>query len=320
VEAEGANELSPLADINPRRRRERKGDEAMKLSFNSWLYGSAFGWQPTRSLEDTIDTLAEIGYDGIEIGAAAPHGYPKFLSAERRTEINQHLESRGMEVSALCPALGGALGYNPAAPEKEEREAGFEYISDCLQLAHDLNCDNVIWLAGWTRYGQVRSEAWKHAVDALARAAEVARPLGVRLVVEPTSEVSDVIEHAGDSLRLMEEAGVGSDVAAVMLDSIHVFYRGDDIRAQIREAGDSLGYIHIADVGRAAPGTHTDFRGLVDECKLNDYDGWLSMEIGFPVRDPNPDGITRQAFEYMTSIMDPENTRIAPWRRSAVKA
>jgi protein FrlC len=275
---------------------------------------------PTRSLEDTIDTLAEIGYDGIEIGAAAPHGYPAFLDSQRRQEINRHLESRGLEVSALCPALGGALGYNPAAPEREEREAGLEYIADCCRLAHDLNCENVIWLAGWTRYGQDRKEAWNHAVEALAKSAEIAGPLGVKLVVEPTSEVSDVIEHAGDSLRLMEEAGVGPDVAMVMLDTIHVFYRGDDVRAAFREAGDRLGYIHISDIQRAVPGTHTDFRGAVDELKLIDYDGWLSMEIGFPRREWNPDGVARAAHEYMTSILDPENTRIAPWRRMPVKA
>jgi protein FrlC len=286
----------------------------MKISFNSWLYGQAFGWQPTRSLEDTIDTLAEIGYDGIEIGAGAPHGFPAYMDADRRKAINRHVELRGLEVSALCPALGGAGGYNPASPDAAEREGNFEYITDCVRLAHDLNCENVLWLPGWTRYGQDRTEAWKHASDALARCAEVAEPLGVKLVVEPTSEVSDVVEHAGDIHRLIKESGASRDVAKVMLDTIHVFFRGDDIRAQIREAGDQLGYLHISDVGRAAPGTVTDFRGTIDELKLIGYDGWLSMEIGFPVRDHNPDGITRIALEYLQSIMDPDNTRIASWR------
>jgi len=289
-------------------------EEAMKLSFNSWLYGQAFGWQPVRSFEDTVDTLAEIGYDGIEIGAGAPHGFPAHLSADRRNAMKQHVSDRGLQVSALCPALGGAPGYNPASPDRAERESGEQYIAECLQLAHDLECPNVLWLAGWTQYGQDREEAWKNAVEALQKSAEAARPLGVTLAVEPTSEVSDVIEHAGDTRRLLRDSGVGPEIAGVMLDSIHVFYRGDDIRAQLREAGDLLRYIHISDVGRAAPGTQTDFRGLVDECKLIGYDGWLSMEIGFPVRDRNPDGITRQAWEYMTSILDEENSRLASWR------
>ncbi|HEU4656349.1 MAG TPA: sugar phosphate isomerase/epimerase family protein [Capillimicrobium sp.] len=286
----------------------------MKLSFNSWLYGQAFGWQPVRSFEDTVDTLAEIGYDGIELGAGAPHGFPAQLSKERRDEMKRHVQSRNMEVSALCPALGGAPGYNPASSLKEEREAGVQYINECIELAHDLECANVMWLPGWTHYGQDRQQAWQNAIEGFQKAAERATELGVMLPVEPTAEVSDVVEHAGDIKRFLRDAGVGGDRAGVMLDTIHVFYRGDDIRAQVREAGDLLRYLHISDVGRAAPGTQTDFRGLIDECKLVGYDGWLSMEIGFPVRDHNPDGITRQAYEYMTSIMDPENTRIADFR------
>ncbi|MEA2379975.1 MAG: hypothetical protein QOD13_3882, partial [Thermoleophilaceae bacterium] len=45
----------------------------MKLSFNTWVFCSFPAWLPTRSLDDVIDELAAAGYDGIEIGAAAPH-------------------------------------------------------------------------------------------------------------------------------------------------------------------------------------------------------------------------------------------------------
>lgn len=112
----------------------------------------------------------------------------------------------------------------------------------------------------------------------------------------------------------MEEAGAGADVAGVMLDTIHVFYRGDDVREQFNEAGDRLIYVHISDVNRDAPGTHTDFRGAVDELALIGYDGWLSMEIGFPRRDRNPDGITRQAIEYMRPVIEGTKDRLAAWR------
>lgn len=286
----------------------------MKLSFNTWLYGQANGWLPLRSLEDTVDTLAEIGYDGVEIGAAAPHAYPPFVDAERRAQIRRHVERRGMEVSALCPALGGAAGYNAASPDRAEREATFEYHAQCIELAHDLACEHVVWIAGWTRYGQLRTSAWEHAVDQLVRCAEIAEPLGVKLIVEPTSQVSDLTDNAGDVLRLMADAGVGNDVAKVMLDTIHVFHRRDDVRAQIREAGAQLGYMHLSDVDRLAPGDRTDFRPVIDELKLVGYDGWLTMEIGFTQREPNPDAIARAAHEYVSSILDPDDSRLAPWR------
>lgn len=288
----------------------------MKLSFNSWLYGSAFGWTPVRSLEDTMDTLAEIGYDGIEIGAAAPHAFPRHLSGERRKQIVAHADKRGLEISALCPALGGGPGYNPASPDAEERAEGLQYIKECVELAHDLNCENVIWLAGWKQYRQPRKEAWAHAVEALRQGAEFARPLGVKLVVEPTSEVSDVIEHAGDVLRLMEEASVGPEVAGAMLDTIHIFYRGDEVRSAFEEAGDRLYYVHISDIDRQPPGTHTDFRGAVDELNLLGYQGWLSMEIGFPRRERDPDGVARKAHDYMREVIETSAGRTAEWRKA----
>jgi len=288
----------------------------MKLSFNSWLYGSAFGWLPCRSLEDTIDTLAEIGYDGIEIGAGAPHGFPDFLDESRRKAIRQRVEGKGMEVSALCPALGGAPGYNPASPDEAERCANLEYITKCIELASDLNCKNVIWLAGWRRYGQPRTEAWNYAVESLQKCAEVAQRNGVCLDVEPTTEVSDVLDHAGDALRMLNDAGVGGNAAGVMLDTIHVFVRRDEVRDQFREAGDRLVYVHISDLHRDPPGTHVHFGSACDELKKIGYDGWLSMEVGFNRQSLDPDGIARASLAHMKDALEGPRESWGAWKPS----
>lgn len=286
----------------------------MRLSFNTWLYGQANGWLPQRGLDDTIDAIAEIGYDGIEIGAATPHAYPPFVDSQRRAEIRRRLHSRGIQVSAICPALGGAIGYNSASPDEAEQEATVEYMLQCAQLAHDLESDAIIWIAGWTRYGQTKRQAWSNALKNLELCYRAIAPLGVRLLIEPTAQVSDLTDDAGDVKRLIEEADVDPEVVRVMLDTIHVFHREDDIRAQIREAGSQLGYIHLSDIGRQPPGTINDFRSVIDELKLIGYDDWLSMEIGFSRRDVDPDGTARRAHEYIVSVLDPDNERIASWR------
>ena len=51
----------------------------MKLSFNTWVYSSFPIWVPAYPLEETIRRIARIGYDGIEIAAAAPHAYPAWI-------------------------------------------------------------------------------------------------------------------------------------------------------------------------------------------------------------------------------------------------
>jgi protein FrlC len=276
----------------------------MKLSFNSWVYCGFPTWLPTRSLEDVIDVLAAIGYDGIEIGAAAPHGYPDYLNDTRRKAIVDHLASRNLEVSAICPALGGGPGFNPVSQDEEERRASVNYMAECIRLAADIDCSMVIWLGGFRRYGQPYSEAWEFAVENLLACAKVAGDSGVHLTIEPTPQDSNVLEHAGDCLRLIEDAGLDSKVAGVMLDTAHIFHRNDEIRDAFRGAGDTLTYVHLSDVGRDAPGMHRDFGSVIEELRAMGYDGWLSMEVGFNRREEDPDGIARDSLSHVKGVLE----------------
>ena len=68
--------------------------------------------------------------------------------------------------------------------------------------------------------------------------------------------------------------------------------------------GDMLGYVHLSDVDRLAPGQgRGDFVGVIDALKEIGYDGWLSMEIGFNRRDVEPDKIARDAYNYIKPLI-----------------
>ena len=85
-----------------------------RFSFSTISYSSFPVWLPAYPLEDTISHLAAMGYDAIEILAAAPHAYPPYVTRERRGDwIGRALESSGLAVSAMLPAPGGAAGNSP---------------------------------------------------------------------------------------------------------------------------------------------------------------------------------------------------------------
>jgi protein FrlC len=272
------------------------------IAFNSLMYASCFSWTPCRSLEDTMATVARLGYDGIEIAAGAPHAYPAYVDADRRRAIRAAAADAGLEITGLCSCPGGGPGFNPASPEPAEREAHVAYVSDCLQLAHDLETPMLVWLGGWTRYGQGHREAFDLATKSLRRCIDIARPLGVRIAVEATSEIADVLENVGDTLRMLDDAGADPADAGALVDTLPVFFESDDPCAQFVEAGDRLMHVHLQDLEGDPAGTHHDFRSCLDQLAALGYDGWLTIETGYAKRTTDPDGEARRALEHIQAV------------------
>ena len=275
---------------------------AMKLSFNTWVYSSYPVWLPAYPLEETIKRIASIGYDGIEIGAAAPHAYPDYLNRERRQEIKGTLEENGIELSSMLPAPGGGPGNNVASPVSEERRAAIEQYKKVIELCSELGGSTVLYVAGWQIFGTDRAQAWQWSHDALSEIAETASDCGVTIAVEPTPEDGNLIESCDDAMELMEQAS--SPNVKVMFDTIHALYRNEVPTDYVYRMGESLHHVHLSDEGRLPPGSgRCDFVSLVEALKETGYDGYLAMEIGFNRRDVEPDQVARQAYEYMRPLI-----------------
>ena len=120
------------------------------------------------------------------------------------------------------------------------------------------------------------------------------------MAIEPTAEVTNLIETADDALKLMKE--VKMDNVKVMFDTIHAYYRGEIPTDYIDKMGSDLVHIHISDVDRTPPGTFNDFRSLIDALQSINYEGYLTMEIGV-VERADPNEIARKSFEYMKKII-----------------
>jgi protein FrlC len=276
----------------------------MKLSFNTWVYSSFPVWVPAYPLEETIARIARIGYDAIEIGAAAPHAYPDFLGKERRQEIKGMLEENGLELSAMLPAPGGGPGHNVSSPLPEERRNAIEQYKKVIELCSELGGSTVLYVAGWQIFGTERAQAWQWSQDALSEIARTATDHGVTIAVEPTPQDSNLVESSDDALELMSQ--VSSPNVKVMFDTIHALYRNEVPTDYVYAMGDDLHYVHLSDVDRLPPGAgRADFVSLIDALREIGYAGYLSMEIGFNRRDVEPDLVARQAYEHVKSLVGP---------------
>lgn len=88
--------------------------------------------------------------------------------------------------------------------------------------------------------------------------------------------------------------------------------------AALREVGDKLYYLHIADSNRAAPGRgHIDFKPIAQALRDIGYDGWVSMELLPVAADPFGgvvceefyDQYTQESIDFPTSSLRKLNDR-----------
>lgn len=274
----------------------------MKLAFNTWVYSGFPVWVPSYPLEEAIKRLSRIGYDGIEIGAAAPHAFPDYLSAERRREIRRVLDGEGIAVSSMLPAPGGGAGYNVASPDAPERAAAIEMYKKVTDLCAEWGAPTLLYVAGWQVFGTGRPQAFDWTAAALTEVADHAAAVGVTVAVEPTSADSNLIDSCDDVIALMD--AVNRPNVGAMFDTYHTLYRNEVPTDYVYRLGKRLKHIHLADVNREPPGSGVvDYVSLVQALRDVGYDGYLAMEIGFNRRNVEPDDLARRAHAYLTSIL-----------------
>lgn len=272
-----------------------------KYAFNTWCYSSFPVWVPSYTLDEAIKRIARAGYDGIEIGCAAPHAWPAHLDRQRRAEIRSLLADHNLDAVSLLPAPGGGPGNNVTSPMREERVATIAHYKEVIDLAHDLGAGKVLYIAGWRVFGTPHQQAWDWTLAALRELGPYAADRGITLCIENTAADSNLVDTAGQALMLRDE--VGLDNVQLMFDTYHALYRNEVSSDQVYEIGRHLKHVHFADAGRAPPGEGVvDWVGVLQALKDIDFDGYCTMEIGFARRDAEPDRYAREAISYLKGI------------------
>jgi fructoselysine 3-epimerase len=273
----------------------------MKYAFNTWAYSSFPTWLPSYPLDEAIRRIAAIGYDGVEIGCAAPHAWPAYLNKERRKELRNLLEACGLQAVSLLATPGGGPGFNPASPLPEERDATVHYYNEVIDLALDLGAQKVLYIAGWQIFGTSRQQAWDRSKDCLDRIASYADKKGITIVVEPTAAATNLIETADDALELMRS--VERDNVEVMFDTLHAIYRNEIPADYVRTMGKDLVHVHFSDSNRLLPGEgRVDWFGLMQTLQECEFDGYVTMELGLDSRVADPDQIARTALKFLKDV------------------
>ena len=263
------------------------------------MCGPDVAYGPLALLSGTFEEKAakagKLGYDGIELMVRDPArlDWPAVKST---------LEGAGLEVPQIVTGeLFGADGLCLVTADEDLRRRAEARTRSVIELAAYLDTMvNIGRLRGQLKFLSDVSDPWAIAVERLRGVIVYAAEKGVKITMEPINRYeTDFILSAADGVHLVED--LNCDNFGLMLDFFHMNIEDVSIEEGLRQAGDRLWHVHIADSNRRYPGCgHLNFGSIFAALKDIDYQGYISAEM-LPI--PDPDTAAQKTMEFLQDYL-----------------
>jgi sugar phosphate isomerase/epimerase len=261
------------------------------------------------SLKDTIYTLSEIGYEGVEILCDIPHAYPKTLTDIDINEIKLLLSNLGLRISNLNAFTLFAIGdtHHPSWIESDSdlRKMRIGHTLDCIKLAQKLGVSNISTEPGGpiTKHGLSENELLKIFENGIHEILDAAEIANVTVLVEPEPRL--LIENSQQFITFIKN--FESKYIGLNFDVGHFFCVGEDPSRVIYRLSEYVRHVHLEDI--AADRTHQhlmlgkgaiDINSVLKSLQDIGYEGFITIEL-YPYQGC-PTYAAKHAMEFIKSL------------------
>jgi inosose dehydratase len=272
-----------------------------EIGFATGTYG-----MKTMSTADALRTLAEIGYDGVELCFIS--GWPADpvkLSASERKDLRKLLGDTGL----AAPAILENLGYS-AAPQKRAQNL------ERLKLAVDL-CNELVpskppvvdtILGG-------RSSDWdklkNELADIVGEWGKVADATKTTVCFKPHAD--QAVDRPDRAIWLQKQ--VNNPRIRIIYDYGHFFLEGFTLAGSLQDMLPYTAFISVKDSARLPNGKHeyllpgdgkTDYLEYFRLLKQHRYSGWVGVEVSALIHNKpgyQPVPTARLCYERLAPLM-----------------
>lgn len=266
-----------------------------------------------RDVVEAIESIAAIGYQGVELMFDEPHLWPKTTSAAQLDRVRAALKSTGLQISNVNAFMMQAIGdkrqpyWHPSwiEPDPAYREIRIQHTIDSLRQAAALGASHISTEPGGPLYGAPRAAAESLFLEGVRRAARVAEEVGVTLLIEPEPEL--LIETASQFSAFMTQ--VESRAVALNFDVGHQYCVGEDPAVSFETLFPFVRHVHLEDIAATRKHHHLvpgdgaiDIAAFLRRAKSLGYAGWVTIEL-YPYID-DPVDAARRAFDFVRPMMD----------------
>jgi sugar phosphate isomerase/epimerase len=192
--------------------------KGVRLSIGSWAY--CFGPYKDHPVpfDTVVQRLAELGFDGVELGAFPPHPHPaEFATAAQRAELRKRVADQGLAFSGLaadlwsCPIIPSSNNSKWMSTFEKNVDFAVDLGIDCIRV------DSVSPPDVFERERIEPELGWDRLRKAFRVAAVKAADRGVRVVYE--FEPGFAFNKPSEIIRMVDE--VGHENFRILFDTSH---------------------------------------------------------------------------------------------------
>ncbi len=259
------------------------------------------------SLFESLEKIAGLGFQGVEIMGDRPHLYPPDFTAEDLARVKETLKKHDLKVTNINSFTLFAIGdtYLPSwiEPEKERRDLRIRHTNDCLKVANALGCKNISVPPGGPLNNMSRKEAMVLFHQGMEQVIPLAEQLGEKILVEPEPDL--FIENTAEFKSFIRD--IKSLAVGLNFDIGHFFCAGEDPAAAFEELFEWVGHVHLEDIAATRAHNHLitghgviQFLDIFKTMIRLNYQGDISLEL-YPYVD-TPESAGRESLDYLRPI------------------
>ncbi len=216
----------------------------------------------------------EYGFDAIEL-------WGNNLE-ERKEEIKQSLSETDIEISTICSGYKGSL----LSGKKEERDIAVNDIVNLIRIGAELRAVGLIVvpifgpsqipdLSPWKSVKEIEENLICELLKEIGKESEKTNCF---CLLEPLNRYEthfmNTVKHAKSIIKKVNSSGI-----KIMADFFHMNIEERKISEAIREGGNFICHVHLADSNRFLPGQgHIDFPEGFTALKGIHYNGYMALE------------------------------------------
>jgi sugar phosphate isomerase/epimerase len=253
--------------------------------------------------ERVCDYVRDLGYEGLEVAPFTLADSAEQVSPQRRAELRQAAEARGVEVLGLHWLLVKPPGLYITHPDAAVRRRTADYFVQLVGLCADLGGNVMVIGSPKQRNllpGVTRERAMAFAREVFMPALDPAARRGVTLAFEPLGPAeTDFLNTVADAIELVEQ--VSHPSFRLNIDVKAMSSEPRPIPDVIRSAKGHVAHVQVNDPNLLGPGMgEVKFEPIVAALREIGYDGWLSVEA-FDLK-PGPERIATESIEYLRKV------------------